>query len=288
MAREGRQCGNLAARRSMFRHSARFYRDRGSTAIVSVNDRSTAHAAGLQGPGNAGKAPADSRNDARGAAVMTLQDLSLQDPESPQDYEFTSDWFSRSIDAWRRIFAARTALSQILEIGSYEGRSAVWIIENLLSGAGGTLTAIDTWEEGVAEDAPLEQDRSAMTSVEARFDRNIAIATRRHPKVRVEKAKAPSSLVMARLLAGGARGSFDLIYVDGSHRAPYVLTDLVLAFQLCRVNGLIFCDDYLWQQQRELADTPKLAVDAFVTCFHQKIRVIPERLYQLYLHKIAD
>jgi hypothetical protein len=31
-----------------------------------------------------------------------------------------------------------------------------------------------------------------------------------------------------------------------------------------------------------------LAVDAFVACFHHRVRIIPERFYQLYLHKIAD
>jgi predicted O-methyltransferase YrrM len=205
-----------------------------------------------------------------------------------KEYEFTSDWFSRSIDTWKRIFSARPAPRRVLEIGSYEGRSTVWIIENLLSERGGSLTTIDTWEEAAAADAPLEQNQAAMKRVEARFDRNISIAMRRHSKVSVEKCKGQSAFLMSRLLADGASGSYDLVYVDGSHRAPYVLTDLVLAFQLCRVDGLIFCDDYLWQQQRELAETPKLAVDAFVTCFHQKVRVIPERLYQLYLHKIAD
>ena len=98
----------------------------------------------------------------------------------------------------------------------------MWMIENLLSERGGSLITNDTWEEGAAGDIPLGQNQTEMKFVEARFDRNISIATRRHPKVCVEKCKGHSTLLLSRLLAGGASGSFDLIYVDGSHRAPYV------------------------------------------------------------------
>ena len=45
------------------------------------------------------------------------------------------------------------------------------------------------------------------------------------------------------LLAEGRQGSFDFIYVDASHRAPDVLLDAVLAFQLLRIGGLIIFDD---------------------------------------------
>jgi hypothetical protein len=48
------------------------------------------------------------------------------------EYEFTFDWFSWSIEPWKQIFARLGAPSRILEIGSFEGRSTVWMAENLL------------------------------------------------------------------------------------------------------------------------------------------------------------
>ena len=205
-----------------------------------------------------------------------------------EQYEFTNDWFSANIEAWKRIFAAHGAPARVLEIGSYEGRSTVWILENLMTKGSGVVVAVNSWADIPPDDIPKGQDPRGMQLVEQRFDHNIRVAAQRHPNARVEKHKGRSPLVLSALLARGDNASFDLVYVDGSHRAPYVLTDLVLAFQLCRAEGLIFCDDYLWQQQRELTETPKLAIDAFVACFHQKVRIIPERFYQLYLHKIAD
>ena len=200
---------------------------------------------------------------------------------SQAQYEFTNDWFARHVPAWKRILAPpRQRPSRVLEIGSFEGQSTVWTMENLLAEQGGLIVAVDPWEEGPG--AP----QKGMQPVEARFDRNISIAARRFPTVRVEKNKGPSTLVLSALVARGEK--FDFIYVDGDHRAPQVLTDMVLAFHLCKVNGLIFCDDYLHMQHLGLVESPKLAIDAFTTCFHFQTRIFPEWLVQLYLEKVAD
>jgi predicted O-methyltransferase YrrM len=143
--------------------------------------------------------------------------------------------------------------------------------------------AIDAWKEGG------EAYQKGMTQVESRFDRNMLLAGERHSEVTITKRKGNSAVELATLLANGSRGSFDLIYIDAHHHAPDVLTDLVLSFVLCKVGGLIFCDDYLWSQFRGLVETPKLAIDSFTTCFHKKVRLIENvPLYQLYMYKIAE
>jgi hypothetical protein len=195
-------------------------------------------------------------------------------------YEFTSDWFSQNSKTWAYVFSDRPRPEKVLEIGSYEGRSTVWMMENLMQR--GTIVAVDAWEEG------LDRDHSDLAGIEARFDRNIAKAAAIFTGVSVDKRKGRSSIVLASLLANGGEAAFDLVYVDGGHVAPTVLSDLVLAFHLCKPNGLIFCDDYLWGQHKGLTESPKLAIDCFVSCFHDKIRVIHAWLYQLYLQKIAS
>ena len=69
-----------------------------------------------------------------GAAIMALQG----------PYEFTNDWFSANIEAWKRIFAAHGAPARVLEIGSYEGRSTVWIVENLMTQGSGIVVAVNS------------------------------------------------------------------------------------------------------------------------------------------------
>jgi predicted O-methyltransferase YrrM len=84
---------------------------------------------------------------------------------------------------------------------------------------------------------------------------------------------------------------YDFIFVDGSHQAPDVLSDCILAFELLRKGGVMVCDDYLWSMERQGAEapinSPKIAIDAFTTIFRRKIRIIPNLpLYQLYLQKL--
>jgi hypothetical protein len=143
------------------------------------------------------------------------------------------------------------------------------------------LHCLDTWEGGI------EHNRAAMGAVEARFDRNLAIAKTSRPWVQVHKIKSVSRIGLATLLSadlptGGHRGSFDFIYVDGSHQAADVLTDLVFAFDLCRKGGVILCDDYLWGLEQNPLLAPKIAIDAFVNCYATKVApLIGVPIYQL-------
>ena len=49
--------------------------------------------------------------------------------QTPQDeYEFTADWFSGNVPVWSALIEQVRPV-RILEIGSYEGRSAVFAIQ---------------------------------------------------------------------------------------------------------------------------------------------------------------
>lgn len=86
---------------------------------------------------------------------------------------------------------------------------------------------------------------------------------------------------------------FDLIYIDGSHRAADVLIDAVMSFQLLRIGGMMIFDDYIWtmepQGQEDLLNMPKPAIDAFTSIFARKIRLHPFMpLYQVFLTKLCN
>jgi predicted O-methyltransferase YrrM len=202
-----------------------------------------------------------------------------------EGYDFTSDWFSRHEAIWREV-VRRYPPSHILEIGAYEGRSACFLVEACAAERPVELHCVDTWAGGV------EHDPQGMAAVEQRFDANIARAraAAAHP-VDFHKHKATSDAALVQLIAGGAAQHFDLIYIDGSHQAPDVLTDAVLSFQLLRVGGVMIFDDYLWSMeqpgQQDFYNMPKPAVDAFVNIFQRKVAVIGAPLAQLYLRRIA-
>jgi len=83
-----------------------------------------------------------------------------------RDKEFTSDWCSGNFTLWRRVFSTlRGKPLNILEIGSWEGRSAIFFA-NFFERA--TITCIDTFSGG--SDHKPEQ----ASQIEERFDRNLA------------------------------------------------------------------------------------------------------------------
>ena len=116
-------------------------------------------------------------------------------------YEFSADWFSANIPVWRTLLD-QVRPQRVLEIGSYEGRSTVFIIERCAAAAPLALTAIDTWQGGI------EYDAAMMQAVEQRFDRNVALARSRaaHP-VTLTKIKGESFRALAQLNAEGRAGS---------------------------------------------------------------------------------
>lgn len=208
-------------------------------------------------------------------------------------FEFTEDWFSRHIPVWDRIIG-RLKPTRILEIGSFEGRSACYLIEKCpgLVDDDVSITCVDSWEGG-REHKPGGTSETVMTQVERRFDQNTRLALDRASRpVSLRKLKQNSRDALAGLITAGLLESFDLIYIDGSHEAPDVLTDGVMAFPLLRVGGTLIFDDYVWSdqvpQKRDPSHMPKPAIDAFVNIYHRKLALyqwLP--LWQFYVQKVA-
>lgn len=97
--------------------------------------------------------------------------------------------------------------------------------------------------------------------------------------------------MLCQLIAEGKAESFDFIYVDGSHQACDVICDAVLSFKLLSEGGIIIFDDYLWRggaaDTGNPLKTPKLAIDAFVNLYFDRLQLLSFPLYQLYARKTA-
>jgi predicted O-methyltransferase YrrM len=199
------------------------------------------------------------------------------------EYDFTVDWFTDSTPVWDQLIG-RLEPARILEIGSFEGRSACYLIENCSKNLPVEIYCIDTWEGGI------EHAKDSMGEVERRFDHNVMVAKQRAShRVSVKKFKKPSMQALTEIIAR-REAPFDLVYVDGSHQAPDVLSDAVLGFQLLRIGGMMIFDDYLWRLEpdgrQDLLNMPKPAIDSFINIFQRKLRVMHGLpLWQLYLEK---
>src|SRR5262249_50797192 len=148
-------------------------------------------------------------------------------------------------EAWERILAPyRDELKRVLEIGSYEGQSALFWINFL----GASVTCIDTWmnaAHGVSK--PRE--------VERHFDANVGR--------RVRKIKSSSTPALHQL--GRENAVFDLVYVDGDHSRDQVMIDSLLAWRCLRVGGIMIWDDYEdYLPEADDRDRPTPAINTFV------------------------
>lgn len=199
--------------------------------------------------------------------------------------EFTNNWFTPHKETWNHIVPQYDPRI-IVEVGSYEGQSACFLIQLLGNLHPLEIYCIDTWLGG------QEHARIDMAVVEDRFERNIGecVASVAH-NVSVTKVKSASDYALAHFLAQGKANQIDMIYIDGSHEAPDVLVDAVLGFKLLRVGGLMVFDDYLWGQgpTSDPITNPKLAIDGFLNCYQRKIQCHPWiPLAQLYCRKLQN
>lgn len=195
-------------------------------------------------------------------------------------YQFTKDWFNWAPQVWEQLIPMLPERKTFLEIGSFEGRSAVWIIENMMED-GGEIACVDTWEGGE------EHSAEDMGTVEERFDYNCHLASAQHPLRRVVKYKTKSSQYLGSCLeVGRPQGDFDFIYIDGSHQAPDVLTDACMAWPLLKAGGIMVFDDYLWGNPRDALHRPKIAIDAFTNIFGETVEIVHVG-YQLAVRKKA-
>jgi len=186
------------------------------------------------------------------------------------DYQFTQDWFHWSPKVWEQLvplLPERIVYRKFLEIGSFEGRSAVWIVENMMKD-GDHLDCIDTWSGGE------EHGEEDMAAVEDRFRHNLTLLANNYPERRVIQRKGTSTKKLADFLNHGQDGSYNFIYIDGSHTAPDVLTDACMAWPLLMSEGIMVFDDYLWGPPRDVLHRPKVAIDAFVNIFAEQVDII--------------
>lgn len=188
----------------------------------------------------------------------------LKSPTSTSngEYIFTADGFSGNIPVWLKLLAPFKGRANLrfLEIGSFEGRSAVWLLDSILTHESSHLTCIDTFERGV--ETPTAERSPALEN----FKHNIRGFGRR-----VDYFVGESRDVLRDL---PFKDYFDFIYLNGDHKASSVLEDAILAFRMLKPRGVLVFDDYCWRLMHRDIDRPKLAIDVFTRIFSDDLDVV--------------
>ncbi len=168
---------------------------------------------------------------------------------------FTEDWFTNNIPTWNKVLRnLRNKPVKFLEVGSFEGRSAIWLLENILTHPKSELYCIDHWlYEG-------EQNKHV-------YDTFIKNVEPWKNKVTVMKGHSRDMLRNIKNI------NFDFAYIDASRHSRDVLEDAILSWYLLKKGGLLIFDDYTDNRQKD-NNCPKPAIDSFLKIYENELDIL--------------
>jgi len=198
-----------------------------------------------------------------------LLDYSPEDQKAfKHEYKFTKDFFLPAVPVWSLALAKHKDQPnvQYLEVGAFQGMSVCWMLENILTGPGAQVTAIDPFQafDGVENSKQV-------------YEHNIEQTGKQE---QVKTIEGYSQTELRKL----PEAHFDIIYIDGSHRAPDVLEDAVLALRLLKPGGLMIFDDYAWELNSPEIDRPDGAINTFYQFYRDQLEVV-HKGYQVIFRK---
>jgi predicted O-methyltransferase YrrM len=185
---------------------------------------------------------------------------------------YTSDWVSwQAAQHWNLILKDIKGKPNLrfMEIGSFQGRSANWFVENVLTHPTSRLDCVDNFFH-------LATPR-IRNGLKETFFYNI------EPNLHKISAHLCTSEKVGELFQPD---TFDVIYVDGSHYADHVYRDLVLCMPLLKTGGIMLIDDYGWSDPLYTKEQlPKAGIDRFLNEFENQIEIL-HKDYQVSFRKL--
>ena len=180
-----------------------------------------------------------------------------------KNYQFTQDWFTYNIPIWKLHLQHLAGIAdfQVVEIGSLQGMSACWLLDNILTHPTANITCIDLY-------------------FQEQFHGNIA-KTGSGDKV------IPLQGYSQKVLVTLDSESYDVAYIDGCHKATSALQDAILSWRVVKVGGLMIFDDYEFTYPDNPEQNTKIGIDVFLEMFSSQLEVV-HKGYQLIVKKIGN
>lgn len=189
----------------------------------------------------------------------------------PRVFKYTNSWFDRNINISMNILKNLSGDRdiKILEVGTHEGKSAIWMLENLCIHPDSRLTSIDSY---------TLDDPSVNLNTYENFLYNIDLCTE---KKKFNQILGNSKDIMPKLVEENKK--YDIIYIDSTTDIELVFTDITNADKLIGNSGIILMDDVGFD---ESANTSVIgAIKRFLTKYPDVYRIILKE-WQWMLQKI--
>lgn len=187
--------------------------------------------------------------------TLELEDMRVLLPEPGKGVEhmvFTTDWVTCRIPWWNSLIADyKDGPVSMLEVGFYEGRSAKWWLQNLLTHPASKLESVES-----------NRVRGAVNRSHIMGDPDFRNKFAYYEEDAIKWA--------AHMTDKGMVECYDFIYSDFSKEASDILTLACLAWRMLKPGGLYLFDDYLWEwfetsTVKKPSLLPKAGIDAFLS-----------------------
>ena len=174
--------------------------------------------------------------------------------------QFTVDWFDRCIPSWEKhLFEFKDKADlRFLEIGSYEGRSTLWLLNNILTNKTSRITCIDIFEDAAHQNTWSKElyDKYNMSEVLCNFKKNT-----KSYQDKIDLHIGYSQKILR---------TFD----------PHPM------FPTLKDGAILIFDDYAWKMFDNPLRHPGIGVDAFLAVYKDRYDLL-EKDQQVILRKKA-
>jgi predicted O-methyltransferase YrrM len=167
--------------------------------------------------------------------------------ENFNSYNENEKWFCNNLNFLNNFFSKKNNINKILEVGSYEGRSAIFFLKTFPNA---NIICVDTWS------GSDEHNQYNFSVVEKNFDINTNYYQNNNC---LKKIKDTSNNFFFNNFE-----NFDLIFVDGDHSSHQVKLDIENSWKILNKGGYLLLDDYLWWYYKDLQKNPSSSINNFI------------------------
>ena len=182
--------------------------------------------------------------------------------------KISSDYFSMNAFNFYNCLKKLENNFKYLEIGSFEGNSALFIAENFKDSK---IYCVDTWS---GHEQYYEGEN--FNEIEKNFDFNI----KDYSNIIKIKNKSNTFFKENKDL------EFDVVYIDGDHYHDQVLLDCINAWALLKKDGILICDDYIWSYFDDIKKNPCYAINTFLSEIKDSYKILQVSKSQIFLRKL--
>lgn len=185
------------------------------------------------------------------------------------DKNITTDYFSSHAFNFLLYLKKLKHNFNYLEIGSYEGNSAIFVAKNFPEA---NVYCIDNWNK-----TNEYLNHKDFLDIENNFDKNVKNFQNIH------KLKKSSDLFFSQNIQ-----NFDVIYIDGYHYGSQVYKDCKNAWRFLNNDGYLICDDFIWNFYKNIKDNPCYAINMFLREIKDQYKIKKISNSQIFVKKISS